>query len=103
LFVVQTSDSIVPERAAIVAGIEGFIQSLPAGADFNIAVMLSHGSTSAHSGTLFQVATEPVVLKSSELTNAQIQTYLNTKLTNVIADPDSGGGEEGMFSLFNGI
>jgi hypothetical protein len=103
LFVVQTSDAIVPEKQAIVAGIESFIQSLPVNSDFNIAVMLSHGSTSPQSGKLYQAASEPVVLKSSELTNAQIRTYLNTKLTQVVTDPDSGGGEEGLFSLFNGI
>ncbi|MGZ3805851.1 MAG: hypothetical protein ACXVB4_16655 [Pseudobdellovibrionaceae bacterium] len=103
LFVVQTSDSIVPEKQAIVAGIDGFIQSLPANSDFNIAVMLSHGSTSPYSGKLYQVATEPIVLKSKDLTNAQIQTYLNEKLNQVVSDPDSGGGEEGLFSLFNGI
>lgn len=103
LFVVQTSASIVPEKQAIVAGIENFIQSLPAGADFNIAVMLAHGSTSPHSGRLYQAEAEPIVLKSTELTDAQIQTYLDAKLTQVVADPDSGGGEEGLFSLFNGV
>ncbi len=103
LFVVQTSNSIVPERQAIVAGIDEFIQSLPANSDFNIAVMLSHGSTSAYSGKLFQAASEPIVLKSSQMTNAQIQSYLDMKLSQVATDPDSGGGEEGMFSLFNGI
>lgn len=103
LFVVQTSNSIVPERQAIVAGIDEFIQSLPANSDFNIAVMLSHGSTSGYSGKLFQAASEPIVLKSSQMTNAQIQSYLDMKLSQVATDPDSGGGEEGMFSLFNGI
>jgi hypothetical protein len=103
LFVVQTSEAISPERAAIAAGITSFIQSLPVGADFNIAVMLAHGSTSANSGRLFQAGSEPVVLKSSELSNTDIQTYLNAKLSGVVADPDSGGGEEGMFSLFNAV
>lgn len=103
LFVVQTSNSIVPERQAIVAGIDEFIQSLPTNSDFNIAVMLSHGSTSTYSGKLFQAASEPIVLKSSQMTNAQIQSYLDMKLSQVATDPDSGGGEEGMFSLFNSI
>lgn len=103
LFVVQTSNSLVPERQAIVAGIDEFIQTLPANSDFNIAVMLSHGSTSAYSGKLFQAASEPIVLKSSQMTNAQIQSYLDMKLAQVATDPDSGGGEEGLFSLFNGI
>jgi hypothetical protein len=103
LFVVQTSDSLVSEKQALVTGIDNFIQSLPANSDFNIAVMLSHGSTSPYSGKLYQAESEPIVLKSSELTPAQIKTFLDVKLTQVVADPDSGGGEEGLFSLFNGI
>lgn len=103
LFVIQTSEAISAERLAIVSGIKGFISSLPSGSNFNIAVMLAHGSTSRHSGRLFRAETEPLVLKSSELSNTQIQTYLDLKLNDVEADPQSGGGEEGLFSLFNGI
>ncbi|MBS1969779.1 MAG: hypothetical protein JSU04_05705 [Bdellovibrionales bacterium] len=103
LFVLQTSDSIAEQRAFIASEIDAFVQTLPPTADFNIAVMLSHGSTSSWSGRLYRAASEPIVLKSSELSNADIQTYLSQKLTQVVADPDSGGGEEGMFSLFNGI
>lgn len=103
LFVLQTSDSIAPQRAQIASEIQAFVQTLPPTADFNIAVMLSHGSTSSWSGRLYRVSDEPIVLKSSELSNTDIQNYLVTKLTQVVVDPDSGGGEEGMFSLFNGI
>lgn len=103
LFVVQTSAPIVPERAKIISGLASFIDSLPANADFNIAVMLSHGSTSPHSGRLYRAATEPIVLKSTELSDADIKTYLSAKLAAPPVDPDSGGGEEGMFSLFNAI
>lgn len=103
LFVVQTSASIAGQRQAIVDGINNFITSLPAGAGFNIAVMLSHGSLSNLSGRLYRAAAEPIVLKSSELSAGQIQTYLDMKLNNVVMDPASGGGEEGLYSLFNGI
>jgi hypothetical protein len=103
LFVIQTSDPLATEKQAIVAGINNFISSLPANSDFNIAVMLAHGSTSSQSGRLFRADSEPVVLKSTELTTAQIQTHLSTKLNLTVADPGSGGGEEGLFSLFNGI
>jgi hypothetical protein len=103
LFVVQTSDSISQERAGIVNEIQSFIASLPEGADFNVAVMLSHGSTSDYSGKLFQAGSEPLVLMSSLLSNADIQSGLNAKLTSAVPDNDSGGGEEGIYSLFRGI
>ena len=103
LFVVQTSSSIDDVKAGIVSGINDFINTLPANSDFNIGVMLSHGSTSNFSGVLYQAGTEPLVLKSSQLSDAQIETFLDQKLNNVQQDPDSGGGEEGMFSLFHGI
>jgi len=103
LFVLQTSSSINDIRQTIINGINGFVNNLPAGSDFNIAVMLSHGSTSDSSGRLFKAGAEPIVLKSSQLTNAQIEAALDAKLNNAPADAPSGGGEEGMFSLFNGI
>jgi len=103
LFVVQTSESIAPQRELIASEIQSFVQTLPPTADFNIAVMLSHGSTSSLSGRLYRANSEPIVLKSSELNNTDIQTHLATKLSQVVQDPDAGGGEEGMFSLFNGI
>jgi hypothetical protein len=103
LFVVQTSASISAQRQIIAAGINDFITSLPVGSDFNIAVMLSHGSTSNLAGRLFRAANEPIVLKSSELSPAQIQANLDIKLNQVVMDPAAGGGEEGLFSLFNGI
>lgn len=103
LFVVQTSASISAQRQAIVAGIQNFITSLPIGSNFNIAVMLAHGSKSNWSGRLYRAQTEPVVLKSAELSNAQVQDYLNVKLNQVVMDPDAGGGEEGLFSLYRGI
>lgn len=103
LFVVQTSQSIAAQRQLITTGINSFLDTLPENADVNVGVMLSHGSTSAESGRLYQVESEPVVLKASELSDAEIQTYLTAKLTQVSQDPDAGGGEEGLYSLFHGI
>lgn len=37
------------------------------------------------------------------MTNTQIQNYLDTKLTQTVMDVQSGGGEEGMYSLFHAI
>jgi len=103
LFVVQTSDSIAPQRAKINSEIQDFIRTLPATADYNIAVMLSHGSYSGLSGRLYRVNSEPVVLKTSELSKGNIQAYMAMKLDQIATDPGSAGGEEGMYSLFNGI
>jgi hypothetical protein len=103
LFVVQTSPSMSDIREKITTGINSFVSGLPANSNFNIAVMLSHGSTSNLSGKLYQAGDEPLVLKSSELTNAQIQTYLDAKLMQTPSDVESGGGEEGLYSLFHGI
>ncbi|WP_413288838.1 hypothetical protein [Bdellovibrio sp. HCB337] len=103
LFVVQTSEVISNEIQTVVSGINTFVNSLPEDTDFNIGVMLSHGSTSALSGRLYQADAEPIVLKASELSNVDLQTYLTAKLTNLVVDPDAGGGEEGMFSLFHAI
>ncbi|WP_413289213.1 hypothetical protein [Bdellovibrio sp. HCB337] len=103
LFVVQTSASISAQRQAIVAGINDFITSLPMGSNFNIGVMLAHGSRSNWAGRLYRAQAEPIVLKSAELTNAQIQEYIGMKLNQVVMDPDAGGGEEGLFSLYRGI
>jgi hypothetical protein len=103
LFVLETSASMMDIRQSITNGINGFVNDLPANTDFNIAVMLSHGSTSMLSGKLYRAEAEPIVLKTSELSKADIQIYLTTKLMQAPAHADSGGGEEGVFSLFNGI
>lgn len=103
LFVVDTSGSINAERQAIVNGIGNFISALPANSDINIAVMLGHGSTSTWSGKLYKAGSEPVVLKSSALSIAQIRTHFATKMNTIVEDLDSDGGEEGVFSLFRGI
>lgn len=103
LIVLQTSSSINDVKPGIVSGLRSFISSLPTTSDFNIGVMLSHGSTSALSGALYQAGSEPLVLKSSQLTKTQLQDDLEQKLNNVTQDVDSGGGEEGLFSLFHGI
>lgn len=103
LFVVETSPSMSDLREKVARGLSDFVARLPANSDFNIAVMASHGSTSQFSGTLYHVESEPLVLKSSQLSPAETQGYLETKLMQLPVDADSGGGEEGLFSLFNGL
>lgn len=103
LFVTDTSGSLDVERAAIADGIDSFVAGLSNDVDYNIAVMLGHGSRSSYKGKLYQqVATEPAVLtKSMGLTT--IRTILKNKLTKVAVDTYSDGGEEGLYSLFQGV
>lgn len=103
LFVVQTSDSIARELPTIRNNILQLVEATPQAADLNIAVMLSHGSTSSWSGRLFQVRSEPIVLQSKKLSKSLMKSFLDQKLTELVQDVDSGGGSEGLFSLFNGI
>lgn len=103
LFVLQTSPSIAAEEGQILAQINEFVASLPESSDVNIAVMLAHGSTSELSGRLYRADNEPVVLSGEVLTNSQIQSALTMKFGSAPQDLDSGGGEEGMFSVFRGI
>lgn len=103
LFVVDTSSSMVDEMVKVRSAVSQLVGSLPSNADVNMAVMLAHGSTSAYSGTLFKASSEPATLKSRLLNPIQMEVFLRHKLSSLPQDADAGGGEEGMFSLFNGI
>jgi len=107
VFVTDTSGSLDAERQEVADGIKNFIGQLPPGTDFNVSVVLGHGSTSAYAGKLYQTSSgEPLVLKSTgagALTIAQIQTHLKNKLTNIKTDNDSDGGEEGLYSTSQAI
>ncbi len=99
LFVVDTSGSLSDEKAAIANGIESFIGALPSIVDYQMALLLAHGSQSSESGKLFKYKNEPIVLSSSELTLAEIKTKLRYKLDNTKTDSRTDGGEVGLYSL----
>jgi hypothetical protein len=102
LFVTDTSGSLDQERNAIADGIVSFIAALPHATDAEVAVLLAHSSASAYCGKLFRTsAGEPVVLKSRELTDADLRRYAHSKLTDFSTDwdLDSDGGEEGLYSV----
>lgn len=103
LFVVDTSSSMSDEMPKVRSAISQFVGSLSPTADVNMAVMLAHGSTSTYSGALFKATSEPATLKSRVLNPIQMETFLRHKLNSLPQDADAGGGEEGMYSLFNGI
>ena len=99
LFVVDTSSSLDQERQAIADGLDQFIINLPANADYNIGVLLAHGSGSAWTGKLYQKGTEPVVLKSANHPLADIRTNLKSKLSSPAGHAASDGGEAGLFAM----
>lgn len=99
LFVTDTSGSISDERSAIASGIDLFVGELPTDADYQVAVMLAHGSLSKWAGKLYQARGEPAVLSSATMSRAQIREHLRTKLTRTAVDPFSDGGEEGLYSF----
>jgi len=99
LFVTDTSGSLESERPEIVDGIDSFVAQLPPEIDYQAAVMLAHGSKSSQSGRLYQRDTEPLVLNSKYMSVDEIRNYLKFKMSRVISDGESDGGEEGLFSL----
>lgn len=99
LFVTDTSGSLNAERNAVANGIGNFISQLSSSADYQIAVTLAHGPRSSRSGQLYKAGTEPMVLRSKELSVADIRTHLVKKLTTTKGDSDTDGGEAGLLSL----
>lgn len=100
LFVTDTSGSLNQERAGIADGIDSFVEQLPSEVDYQIGVLLGHGSRSSYSGKLYASnKKESVVLRSSEMELAKIRSELSQKLTRVKSDRSSDGGEEGLYSL----
>ncbi|HEX4925226.1 MAG TPA: hypothetical protein VFV50_14125 [Bdellovibrionales bacterium] len=98
LFVTDTSGSLDTERAAVANGIDAFVAGLNNNVDYNIAVMLGHGSTSSYAGKLYQHAAEPVVLTKAQGL-AQIRADLRTKLSSPRGDGNSDGGEMNLYSV----
>jgi len=103
LFVTDTSGSLNEERSLIARGIDSFVAALPEDVNYRIAVMLGHGSRSCHMGALYSVNGVGPVLDSAQQTLDQTRSDLEVLLTRVATDRYSDGGEENLFSLFQGI
>lgn len=103
LFVVDTSGSLIDERGMIAQGIDRYIDQLPADVDYNIAVMLAHGSKSAWSGKLFSRNGVGPVLSSRTLAIEDIRSKLTSLMLDAASDHYSDGGEEGLYSLLKGM
>jgi hypothetical protein len=103
LFVTDTSGSLDVERGAVANGIDSFVAELPLDADYQVAVMLAHGSRSNHSGRLWKHGNHPYVLNSKTMSLPEIRSHLHANLTNVSSDWHSDGGEVGLYSLQRGL
>lgn len=99
LFVTDTSGSLNEERPAIARELKEFVAQLPADINYNVALMLGHGSRGAHSSKLYKYKNDPYVLKSDELSIDEISEQLVYKMTHTKTDNFSDGGEEGLYSL----
>lgn len=103
LFVSDTSGSLNAEREEIALGIDSFVAELPDEVDYQVGVMLAHGSTSSYSGKLYQRGSEPVVLSNQELTLNEIRNHLRKKMLYIKTDGATDGGEVGLYSFTRGI
>lgn len=99
LFVTDTSGSLNEERPLIASEIDAFVNELPLDTDYQIAVMLAHGSRGPGSGKLWKTKNEPYVLSSLEMSQSEIRQHLIEKLQKVKSDIHSDGGEEGLYSI----
>lgn len=100
LFVIDTSGSLDVERPLIAQEVDAFLQELPADVKTNVAVVLGHSSLSNQTGRLYQVdINDPPVLKSENMTNAEIRMALARKMSEVVIDNSADGGEEGLFAF----
>jgi alpha-tubulin suppressor-like RCC1 family protein len=97
--VIDTSSSIIEERAAIAEGFDYLLSQLPSEVDYRVALIVGHGDMTAHSGKLYQKGSEPRVLSSASLTTAEIKNHLKTKMQNPHGDNETDGGELGLYSF----
>lgn len=103
LFIVDTSYSLVDERTRVARGLDNLVKDFPFEVDYQIGVLLAHSHKSSYGGKLFQAGSEPVVLSNQKLSLAQIQGYLEDKLTLASSKYNerlTDGGEAGLFSLY---
>ncbi|HRK01702.1 MAG TPA: fibronectin type III domain-containing protein [Oligoflexia bacterium] len=103
LFVTDTSGSLDAERGKIADGIDAFVLALPEHVDFQIAVMLGHGSNSNHSGAIYKHKNSKHVLKSAELSLDELRAMLKMNLMNQPMDHHSDGGEIMSYSFMYGL
>lgn len=102
LFVMDTSGSMSDNRAKVADGISAFVAELPPEVDYQVGVMLGHGSQSAWSGKLFSHNGNKV-FSSKTMSLADIKTKLKAMALGAPADASGEQGEEMSYSLRKGL
>lgn len=98
LFVVDTSGSLNSERQQIGDGVDAFLEALPADVDANVGVTLAHVGSRA--GKLYRKdSAQPLVLKSSEMSSADIRSQLAYRMRYTVSESVSDGGEALLYSF----
>ncbi len=99
LFVVDTSDDWGFDRKEIGRQLDSLVEQLPRGTDYQIGVLLGHGSDSPFSGKLWHDDDFPAVLSSDQLSLDDIEQGLQANLADLPHDWNSDDGEEEFYSL----
>jgi cell division septation protein DedD len=102
LFVMDTSGSMDDNRAKVADGLSSFVAELPADVDYQVGVMLAHGSKSAWSGNLFKYG-NTTIFSSKTMSISSIQGQLKSMVLNTPTDAYGEQGEEGSYSLMKGL
>ena len=76
---------------------------MPAYVDFQVAVLLGHGSNSKYSGKIYSYSAGFEVLKSADMTIDEIKYYLSYNLYYTKSESSTDGGEVGLFSFNESI
>ena len=102
LFVMDTSGSMDDNRSKVADGIAAFVAELPTGVDYQIGVMLAHGSKSSWSGKLFKYNNTSIFSSQSSCVS-DISTQLKNMVLHTPVDAYGEQGEEGSYSLIKGL
>jgi hypothetical protein len=105
LFVVDTSDSLWNERIAIAHCFPEFLEKLPAGTDYRVAVMEAHGGDSDYAGRLYSAPGVPLVLGpgAAGSEDEAIEENLEHSLGTTACDPGPSHGEAGLYSFLRSL
>ncbi|MFL5812843.1 MAG: hypothetical protein ACJ763_04650 [Bdellovibrionia bacterium] len=103
LFVVDTSGSMTNKKARLAEGIESFVSELSPQTDLRIAVMPAHGSRGAYTGALYKYKNNPYVLSPKTMSASELRRALYENMVEAPDDRYSGGGEEGLYSVYRSI
>jgi hypothetical protein len=91
LLIFDTSGSMDQDRRNVAEGLDDFVQAIPDGTDYRVAVMLAHGSSSQHSGRLYKYKNNREVLSSEDMSLEEIRTQLKSNMINAPSGSQTSG------------